>query len=166
MAAAIRFRAAQIEDVSIMAELVARCNDIYKTWAPAGWSPPVDIAQREQEHLRQRLNDASADALVATKGDQIIAFVMWRPSRRATDVADLSLLFVDPAFWGIGIGRELLLAAERSMLQASFSQAELWVPLENARARRLYERNGWRESSQSREHSQLGIELQRYEKSL
>jgi GNAT superfamily N-acetyltransferase len=166
MTVAVEYRAAQTRDAPGMAELIARCNEGYKTWAPAGWNAPGRIAEREEVHLTQRLADLSVHTLLALKGDQLIAFAMWAPSRRTPGVADLSLLFVDPASWGIGLGRQLLLDAEQSMLKASFSQAELWVPLANARARQLYERNGWRETNESRDHPLLGFELRRYQLSL
>jgi GNAT superfamily N-acetyltransferase len=149
-----------------MAELIARCNDTYHTWVPAGWNAPAAIAEHEQEHLKQRLADASVRTVLAMQKSQLVAFVLWGASRRTQGFADLSLLFVNPASWGTGLGRTLLLAAERSMLQASFSQAELWVPVANTRARRLYERNEWRASSESRRHPLLGIELRRYQRSL
>ena len=166
MTVTVECRAAQTRDAPNMAELIARCNEGYKTWAPAGWNAPGAIAEREEMHLTQRLADPSVCTLVAMKGNQLIAFAMWAPSRRTPGVADLSLLFVDPVSWGIGLGRQLLLEAEQSMLKASFSQAELWVPVANARARRLYERNGWRETSESRDHPLLGFELRRYQRSL
>jgi GNAT superfamily N-acetyltransferase len=166
MTITVKCRAAQARDAPNIAELIARCNESYKTWAPVEWNAPCGIAEREEMHLTQRLADPSVHALVATKGDQLIAFAMWAPSRRTPGVADLSLLFVDPASWGIGLGRQLLLEAEQSMLKASFSQAELWVPVANARAIRLYERNGWRTTSESRDHPLLGLELRRYQLSL
>jgi GNAT superfamily N-acetyltransferase len=166
MTVTVECRAAQTRDAPDMAELIARCNEGYKAWAPAGWNAPSGIAEREEIHLTQRLADPSVCTLVAMKGDQLIAFAMWVPSRRTPGLADLSLLFVDPASWGIGLGRQLLLETEQSMLKASFSQAELWVPLANARARRLYERNGWRETNESRDHPLLGFELRRYQLSL
>ncbi len=189
MTVTVECRAAQTRDAPNMAELVARCNEGYKTWAPAGWNAPGGIAEREEMYLTQRLADPSVCALVAMKGDQLIAFAMWAPSHRTPGVADLSLLFVDPASWGIGLGRQLLLEAGQSMLNASaswgiglgrqllleagqsmlnasFSQAELWVPIANARARRLYERNGWRETSEARDHPLLGLKLRRYQLSL
>ncbi len=166
MTVKVEYRAAQTRDAPNMAELIARCNEGYKTWAPTGWNAPGGIAEREEMHLTQRLANPSVCTLVAMKGDQLIAFAMWAPSRRTPGVADLSLLFVDPASWGIGLGRQLLLEAEQSMLRASFSQAELWVPVANTRARRLYERNGWCETSESRDHPLLGFELRRYQLSL
>jgi GNAT superfamily N-acetyltransferase len=166
MTITVEYRAAQARDAPNVAELIARCNESYTTWAPVGWSAPDGIAEREEMRLTQRLADPSIRALVAMKGDRLIAFAMWVPSRRTPGVADLSLLFVDPASWGLGLGGQLLLEAERSMLKASFSQAELWVPVANARAIRLYERNGWRTTSESRDHPLLGFELRRYQLSL
>lgn len=54
-------------------------------------------------------------------------------------------LFVEPASWGSGLGARLLEAAEQHLCAHS-RDASLWVLDGNARARRLYERCGWREA--------------------
>ena len=50
---------------------------------------------------------------------------------------------VDRSDRGVGDGRALVNAGERSMRAAGFSIATLWVVPTNARALRCYERGGW-----------------------
>jgi GNAT superfamily N-acetyltransferase len=53
-------------------------------------------------------------------------------------------LAVQPQFWGSGIGRALLAAAEQQARQAGIGRMTLTVEMDNQRARRLYEWVGYR----------------------
>lgn len=63
--------------------------------------------------------------------------------RRVPEAGELFAMYVDPAFWGRGFGRKLLLGAEARFRQAAFSTASLWVLEGNLRAQRFYEVGGW-----------------------
>jgi hypothetical protein len=52
------------------------------------------------------------------------------------------------------------------MREAGYSQTELWVPAENQRARRFYERNGWEHAPEPRRTTALGLVMTRYQRSL
>jgi GNAT superfamily N-acetyltransferase len=52
-------------------------------------------------------------------------------------------IYVDPARWGSGVGRDLLAAGEDSLAREGHRRALLWVLEGNARARAFYERQGW-----------------------
>lgn len=56
---------------------------------------------------------------------------------------ELHALYVHPDWWGRGVGRALLDRAH-ALLAETCEEAELTVLVENDRARRFYERNGWR----------------------
>jgi ribosomal protein S18 acetylase RimI-like enzyme len=58
-------------------------------------------------------------------------------------VGQLSRLYVDPEFWGSGIGRRLFHTGVAHLTIRGFPQARLWVIEGNLRARRWYERMGW-----------------------
>ena len=57
------------------------------------------------------------------------------------------MLYVDPAFWGRGVGRALMLQA---LAGFGYLQATLWVLDSNARARRFYEAGGWQPDNSTR----------------
>jgi GNAT superfamily N-acetyltransferase len=53
-------------------------------------------------------------------------------------------LFVREAAWGTGVAAELHRAALDTLRSHGAESASLWCLAENARARRFYERRGWR----------------------
>lgn len=53
-------------------------------------------------------------------------------------------LAVDPAHWGAGLGKVAVARAVAAMRGLGLPAARLWCLAENARARALYERLGWR----------------------
>ncbi len=52
-------------------------------------------------------------------------------------------MYVDPEAWGAGLGRALIVEAERRLAERH-PVATLWVLRGNTRARRFYEAGGWR----------------------
>ncbi|RCW45046.1 acetyltransferase (GNAT) family protein [Halopolyspora algeriensis] len=61
-------------------------------------------------------------------------------------VAHVSMLAVRPDRWGQGLGRTILEAVQMIAGERGFARAQLWTHESNRRARRLYERLGWRSS--------------------
>jgi len=58
--------------------------------------------------------------------------------------ARLQRLYVDPGYWGRGIGRDLHDRVLAQLQGAGFRVVILWVLENNVRARAAYERWGWR----------------------
>jgi ribosomal protein S18 acetylase RimI-like enzyme len=58
-------------------------------------------------------------------------------------VAELSSFYVLPAFWGLGVGRQLIEAAIDHFAQRSFERMILWTIRANLRARHFYENAGF-----------------------
>jgi GNAT superfamily N-acetyltransferase len=56
----------------------------------------------------------------------------------------LERLYVRPAAWGAGVAQELHAAALDALREQGATSASLWCLVENRRARRFYERQGWR----------------------
>jgi GNAT superfamily N-acetyltransferase len=59
-------------------------------------------------------------------------------------IGELYAIYVLPRAWGTGAGRELMAAAVERLREEGFREAILWVLEDNPRARRFYERAGWR----------------------
>jgi GNAT superfamily N-acetyltransferase len=57
---------------------------------------------------------------------------------------ELLAIYVDPDHMGTGVGRLLIAAARERLRRVGVTSAALWVLDGNARARRFYERDGWR----------------------
>jgi L-amino acid N-acyltransferase YncA len=107
----------------------------------------IDVAEREQR-WRARL-EAPEDAvvLVSEQEGAVTGFAVFGASRdEDTDAADGEVhgIYVHPSRWGAGEGRALLAAALDGLRARGFRDATLWVLDDNPRARRFYEREGWR----------------------
>ena len=57
-------------------------------------------------------------------------------------------LYVDPDAWGTGVAGALVDAALAALPDCP--EVKLWVLEENRRARRFYEKRGWRENGETR----------------
>jgi GNAT superfamily N-acetyltransferase len=71
--------------------------------------------------------------------------------------AHVQRLYVDPGYWGRGIGRLLHDRALTHLRRAGYKVAMLWVLEENVRARAAYERWGW-QPTQGRHTEYPGID--------
>ena len=61
-----------------------------------------------------------------------------------TNFGELMAIYVDPAYLRTGVGRLLITAARKRLRGVGVVAASLWVLDGNVRARRFYERDGWR----------------------
>ena len=84
--------------------------------------------------------------LVAELAGDVVGFAAFGPAQNAPDSTGLGQLYalnLDPVHWGKGIGRALLREVTTALTAMMFPEAVLWVVPENARARALYESEGW-----------------------
>lgn len=65
-------------------------------------------------------------------------------NRPGEATGELWMLNVRPDAWGTGAASRLLEAAQEALSADGYRQAVLWVVAGNNRARRFYERHGWR----------------------
>ena len=118
------------------------------------WS---DIVQRRSTRL-----------LVAREDERVVGFVAFGPVRgegASQVVAEISAIYVRPAFWSTGIGRHLCLDALRDMLSEGYETIGLWVLKGNERASRFYERAGFSADRESTRQFEIGgavVEETRY----
>lgn len=85
--------------------------------------------------------------------DRIRGFVTVSPG-----AGELRALYVDPEAWGTGLGRALIVEAERRLARHHIA-AGLWVLTGNVRARRFYEVAGWRPDGAERRDRVWGAVL-------
>ncbi|HWD84021.1 MAG TPA: GNAT family N-acetyltransferase [Kribbella sp.] len=111
----------------------------------AGWRdghlghvPAALVAVRTEESFWTRAGERIADTTVAVVDGVVAGFVMV--------VGDeVEQVYVGGTYRGSGIAGELLAEAERQVRAAGYDEAWLAVATGNARARRFYERSGWRD---------------------
>lgn len=111
----------------------------------AGWRdghlghvPPALHEHRGLEQFRRRVAALLASTTVATTGRQLTGFIVVRDD-------EIEQLYVTHTARGSGVAAALLEHGE-SVIAQRCDQAWLAVVAGNARARRFYERNGWRDA--------------------
>jgi GNAT superfamily N-acetyltransferase len=106
--------------------------------------------------------------LAAEADGIVVGFVSVGASRDADADGELFAIYVDPNHWRTGIGRDLITAGEERLRELGHEEATLWVLAKNPRARRFYERVGWRHDGATRPIEIFGIEVPevRYRKDL
>ncbi|MFD4562614.1 GNAT family N-acetyltransferase [Streptomyces sp. NPDC058469] len=104
-------------------------------------------ADAERRRARLAQGDDSVVNLVATRGAELIGWAALGPYRDGelrTEDAELYALYLDPQHVGTGAGRALVQEALRQCATLGHDRVLLWVVRGNARARRFYERAGFR----------------------
>jgi ribosomal protein S18 acetylase RimI-like enzyme len=97
--------------------------------------------------------------LLAESGDVVVGFVSVGASRDADADGELFAIYVDPDYWGRGVGRKLMAAGEERLRELGHVEAILWVLADNPRARRFYERSDWQHDGTTRTIEIFGIDI-------
>ena len=142
------------------AEATARIH--VASWAPAYPFEGPSLEERLDLHRR------FPPSFVAEVDGVVVGFVGVGPSRDPDAEGELYTIYVDPAHWRTGAGRELICAGEQRMRELGYSHVVLWVLDGNARAQRFYESAGWTADGESRTIEFVGRSLPevRYAKQL
>jgi GNAT superfamily N-acetyltransferase len=119
-----------------------------------GMLPDAYLDGLRPEDRAERYSFGSDDVsdpatMVAIDGALIVGFATTIPARDS-DLSDavepwgeLAALYVDPEWWGRGVGAALIAAARGHLLKQGFRHAALWMMTGNARAERFYRSDGW-----------------------
>lgn len=114
---------------------------------------------------RRHVANPETEVLIAERDGAIAgaAVVFFHASHR---IARLYSIAVAPEARGAGIGEKLLAAAERAARSRKRERFRLEVRTDNAAARRLYERRGYRAFGTKAAYYEDGCDAVRYEKPL
>ena len=123
--------------------------------------------------MAARVDDPAWWCLVAEAGEGLAATCAFMPAsahRRPSDepgLAHLLTLFVRPPLWGSGLAARLHGAAVAEAAARGFTAMRLFTPAAQARARRFYEREGWRAAGEPTTEPHLGgLEIVEYRRPL
>lgn len=167
---AISTRLATVDDVGILIADVQAGFDSYVDFAPLGWVPP-EVTEHEQ--VAERLMESGTWALLALVGPDPVGHVAFTPARERaagqaraigpeiSGLAHLWQLFVRPAWWGRGVAPVLHDTAVAEARTREYEAMRLYTPALHARARRFYERRGWRATAEDWNHD-LALMLSEY----
>ncbi len=151
-------RAARPEDARGIAEVHIRTwQAAYRHAFPADVLDQLSLDERESQ-WRAWLS-GGANVWVAEDDETIVGFVAAGPSDTEEDVAELFSIYVLPEHWGSGTAHDLMAAAIAWFREHDYPSAMLWVLADNPRARRFYEREGWRFDG-TRTDVVLGLEVE------
>ena len=163
-------RSFRAEDADALAALVRACDETYRSWLPAGWTPPEvkpDWASRfaEPDRWSVLLEDDGA----------VVGFTSFRQAYegvppaesgpRLDGVAHVGAVFVSPTHWRRGIARRMLELADDEMRARGFRSARLWTP-DGAPAEQLYASCGWEPDGRRMWHDWVGVWVVGYSKTL
>ena len=104
---------------------------------PRDWAPWLERAET---------------ALVAEVDEGIVGFVF-------VGGCEVQLFYTHPRVWGLGIGRDLLTAAEEALCAAGCDEAFLFTEERNERPLRIYAAAGWLPDGTFRERDWLGVPI-------
>ena len=123
--------------------------------------PPreLDAMLIDPRRWRDRFSDPPGGwtSLVAEEDGRVTGFAVVGPSRDEPRVGELYAIYVDPVTWSGGTGRALIEEAERRLADG-YGVATLWVLAGNERARRFYERAGWRLDGAAKVEVRWGVQ--------
>ncbi|HEX4213788.1 MAG TPA: GNAT family N-acetyltransferase [Candidatus Dormibacteraeota bacterium] len=130
----------------------------YRGQMPDGYLDGLEPASRAAMWRRSVTSPRDhSRLLVADLDGAVVAFAAVGPGGDPPGVGKLYAINVDPDEQGHGVGRTLLEAAEQVLAGLGFAEAVLWVLPANERARRFYERAGWRAEGVERTVDVLGV---------
>jgi RimJ/RimL family protein N-acetyltransferase len=136
---------------------------IYANSSLASYEPPIDLWWQRSLRPKTLFRVAEIDG-------HLRAFITAAPSEDhdTPGAYEIGMLYVDPDWWGRGLGAELLAATTAWFFDSGVIDATLWTAVANARSRALYERLGWRADGSTRVTTFLGTDADelRYRKSI
>lgn len=145
-------RLARVIDADAIADLHVRAWQVaYRGLLPDAYldSLSSEMGSRSaQWRLRIAQPEPSKETLVAVVDDVIAGWVTYGPTRDEDVTGEMTAeiwgIYVDPDHWRRRAGSALLSESVGRLATAGYAEATLWVLEGNSRARRFYERHGWR----------------------
>jgi GNAT superfamily N-acetyltransferase len=163
-------RSFRAEDAEALAALVRACDETYRSWLPAGWTPP-----EVQPDWAARFAEPDRWSVLIEDDGAVVGFTSFRQAYEGVPpaesgpvlegVAHVGAVFVSPAYWRRGIARRMLALADDEMRARGFRSARLWTP-DGAPAEQLYASLGWERDGRRLWHDWVGVWVVGYSKEL
>lgn len=152
-------RPARPEDAAAVAEVHVRTwQAAYEHVFGAERLAGIDTGRRRELWARALRGELASDVWVAEEDGRVVGFASVGPSRDVPGEGELYAIYVLPEAWGSSAARALM-AAALGRLSGSYPTATLWVLEDNPRARRFYEREGWKLDGGRKTDEFLGVEV-------
>jgi GrpB-like predicted nucleotidyltransferase (UPF0157 family)/GNAT superfamily N-acetyltransferase len=134
-------------------------------WAQRAGTERARARARAEQAERTRTERAGAERVLAGHVAFLSAARAWRAVEDPT-LAHLRQLFLAPDHWGTGLAHRLHAHAVAAAGERGFTAMRLFTPTGQARARRFYEREGWRVDGEPFCDPGFGLQLIAYRRSL
>lgn len=148
-------RAAGPDDAGGIAALhVASWRWAYRGLLADGVLDALNVEDRATMWTRLLAED-DVTVLVAEREGALAGFASAGASRdddAAHGTGEIAAIYLAESDAGTGLGRALFVRIQDELRRRGFTRATLWVLEANARARRFYEREGWRWDGTSSDH--------------
>jgi ribosomal protein S18 acetylase RimI-like enzyme len=117
----------------------------------------LDVRRRVEGWTR--VLAADEPVFVADDEGRVVAFVSVGACGELEGVGELYAIYALPEAWGSGAGGGLIRAAVEQLSADGYGEAVLWVLEDNPRARRFYEREGWKLDGGRKEDEFYGVRV-------
>jgi RimJ/RimL family protein N-acetyltransferase len=142
---------------------VASWRAAYADLMPAGYLAALseqDRAQSWREDLEKHGQEGRKRTWVVEDDGRVAGFSLaGQPSGAPEGVGLLYFLYFRPEAWGQGLATVLMGKVMADLREQAVTKAHLWVLEENLRARKFYERLGWRPDGGRRIDAYGGVSL-------
>ena len=126
---------------------------------------------KQAARARGHVNNPEAFLLVAEDAGDVVGMALGTQGLAddgagppVRGLCHVSMVFVAPDYWGIGLGGRLVDALLPEARSRGYDRVQLWTQFDNVRARRLYEGRGFVPSG--REKDEFGERIVHYQRAL
>jgi len=171
----VDIRLATVPDAAHIAEAhVWSWQGAYRGLMPQEHLDALDPVARAERWTRRlgAVDGIHAGVLVAEGHEGVQGFASFGPTRDADEnpeqTGEVTAIYLIPAAWGTGCGRELMTAALDRLTAGGYQEVTLWVLDTNVRARRFYAAAGLHPDGAEKLDDSNGFPLRelRYRRSL
>jgi GNAT superfamily N-acetyltransferase len=142
----MQLRSAEPADAGQIASVHVRSWQVgYRGLLPEAYLDRLRPEDRAESYVLGAGDPSQPHTVVAVDKGAICGFATTAPARDsdAQGYGELCALYVDPPWWGRGVGQALLFSAERRLAGEGFGHGVLWVLVGNERAQRFYQAHCW-----------------------
>lgn len=147
-------RRAEPGDELAVAEVhIASWRVAYQGLLPDAYLARLDPAERAERYTFGADGFDSPVTTLAVADGLICGFATVGSARDADakGVGELYAIYLDPSWWGRGVGSALIGEARRQLAERGHAEAVLWVLAGNSRAEGFYRNDGWRPDGGARQ---------------
>ncbi|MEW9549533.1 N-acetyltransferase family protein [Nonomuraea sp. NPDC050783] len=144
-------RPARPDDAEAIEEVrLASWRTAYRDVMPAGLLDTLEVRPEVVRGRTEALASGRVSGVVAVR-DGLRGFALYGPARdEGLTGMEVYAIYVLPEEFSTGMGRALMTAAVEDLASSGHGDVGLWVLADNPRARRFYERFGFRPSGRTK----------------